>query len=1002
MAANYDIIVKAVDQTKATFNNIESGLKRVDRQAQIVNKAIGAINTTANTAAIALAALTVKALGYASAINDASENTGVAIQTILALGSALTTNGGEASKAADAVNKFTEAVGTANSGSKELRESFAKVGISLQDLKTLDDTALFEKTLTGLAKIEDATKRNSIQTDIFGKTLKGANIAGFGADIGRLSQAQRDNAAAIRSAAQASDSLKNAFNTIQVAVVRAFKPIADAINNLGQDKINKIADSFLQIAAALTALAGASKVLSVVTSVAAAFGAAWITATVGVAKLTLAYASFTRTLSIAGGYISRYAAGTSKVVTTVGELVGKLIARFPYVLQALGIALGGLLRFIPFVGLLASALYAVNEAVAFAFNVNPLDIFISKAKQAYNAVKDFVFGSSGGQPPKAMTAAEFQRTDKDTTPVPLPLPADRVQKDISLLGSLRENYAKVREEYEQLNASIGKIKDIDFASKVFGELNSRAEELGIVLQKPANILRRDFSLSLEKASEELRITKEELKLADLQALKFSNEMMAAANATTEAKLKFQDLGFQIFMFNNELENSQINLDIQQYRLGLSAQMATKFAQELQATNIELQTNALRLADAGSMSKKFAQEITASQQAIAETALKLGDAQYQQDLFNNNITTSRQVIEQNTITFNKLNEAYNEGTISSQEYSTALRQVDESLLNVTQKTILLNEEYSKIVKNSGDSSIILENLTAQYQTGAISLEEYAKKLSMVSYEYENLSSVTAKAMKGANDEIRTQDLSTQAAKDLTAQLRAGTISWRQYNSAISKLDSTGVQKSFINIESEILRVKTLGEALSDTLNESTKKAGDALADNLTSGIMKGQLRLSSFKDFFGSILNDITAMLIKKQFVSPIVDALTGAMGSGGGMGGGLLNSILGSFGGGGSSGGGLGSIFSGIGDWFGGFFATGGYLPGGKLGIAGEAGPELISGPANITPMDQASGATPIVNFTINAIDTQTGVEFLMKNKPQIIGMVQQGFNSQGQRGIYA
>jgi hypothetical protein len=131
--------------------------------------------------------------------------------------------------------------------------------------------------------------------------------------------------------------------------------------------------------------------------------------------------------------------------------------------------------------------------------------------------------------------------------------------------------------------------------------------------------------------------------------------------------------------------------------------------------------------------------------------------------------------------------------------------------------------------------------------------------------------------------------------------------------------------------------------------------------------------------------------------------------SGGGSGGNLLSSIASAAGKGrGFSLGGVSDFFSGawsgISDWFGGFFADGGYLPSGKIGIAGEAGPELITGPANIVPMDRMGGGnqpTPIVNFTINAIDTQTGVEFLLKNKPQIIGMVQQGFNSQGKSGIY-
>jgi hypothetical protein len=41
---------------------------------------------------------------------------------------------------------------------------------------------------------------------------------------------------------------------------------------------------------------------------------------------------------------------------------------------------------------------------------------------------------------------------------------------------------------------------------------------------------------------------------------------------------------------------------------------------------------------------------------------------------------------------------------------------------------------------------------------------------------------------------------------------------------------------------------------------------------------------------------------------------------------------------------------------FGGFYADGGRLGAGKWGIAGEAGPEIIHGPANITPMDGGRG----------------------------------------------
>jgi hypothetical protein len=50
---------------------------------------------------------------------------------------------------------------------------------------------------------------------------------------------------------------------------------------------------------------------------------------------------------------------------------------------------------------------------------------------------------------------------------------------------------------------------------------------------------------------------------------------------------------------------------------------------------------------------------------------------------------------------------------------------------------------------------------------------------------------------------------------------------------------------------------------------------------------------------------------------------------------------------------------------FDGFFADGGNLGSGKWGIAGEAGPEIIKGPASITPMDKVAGGSPQMNVTV-------------------------------------
>ena len=98
-----------------------------------------------------------------------------------------------------------------------------------------------------------------------------------------------------------------------------------------------------------------------------------------------------------------------------------------------------------------------------------------------------------------------------------------------------------------------------------------------------------------------------------------------------------------------------------------------------------------------------------------------------------------------------------------------------------------------------------------------------------------------------------------------------------------------------------------------------------------------------------------------------------------------------------STGGGITGVFEdvvkGVGSIFGGFFADGGTLPAGKIGIVGERGPEFISGPATITPMTGGGGSTQ-VTYNINAVDALSFKQMVARD-PQFMYAV----SEQGRRG---
>jgi len=151
----------------------------------------------------------------------------------------------------------------------------------------------------------------------------------------------------------------------------------------------------------------------------------------------------------------------------------------------------------------------------------------------------------------------------------------------------------------------------------------------------------------------------------------------------------------------------------------------------------------------------------------------------------------------------------------------------------------------------------------------------------------------------------------------------------------------------------------------------------------------------------SFLDDIVTQMLRSQiqqtmaglFQMPSLGGSGGSAGavggliSGGGIGGGSSSSSSGGiFGGLGDL---AGDVVDGIGDFFGGFFATGGNLSRGKFGVVGEAGPELISGPATVTPL--GGGGSQQVTYNINAVDAQSFKQMIARDPKFLFAVTEEG-----------
>ena len=140
----------------------------------------------------------------------------------------------------------------------------------------------------------------------------------------------------------------------------------------------------------------------------------------------------------------------------------------------------------------------------------------------------------------------------------------------------------------------------------------------------------------------------------------------------------------------------------------------------------------------------------------------------------------------------------------------------------------------------------------------------------------------------------------------------------------------------------------GEAvkmLSDNVNEAYSSSSN-LTQSLSSGLA------SSLSDIVFNAKSAGEAMEMLKGSALDTLQSITDQLLRSG------LNMLLGGLGGGFLGG-------------FGGFYANGGTLGAGKWGIAGEAGPEIIHGPARITPMDGRRGGVTVNNNVVNTSNSQ-------------------------------
>lgn len=164
-------------------------------------------------------------------------------------------------------------------------------------------------------------------------------------------------------------------------------------------------------------------------------------------------------------------------------------------------------------------------------------------------------------------------------------------------------------------------------------------------------------------------------------------------------------------------------------------------------------------------------------------------------------------------------------------------------------------------------------------------------------------------------------------------------------------SEGWSQAFGRFAEQVTNQAAYATRIFDTMSQG-------FTDSIVNFVQTGKL---SFKDLFKSLMTEIIKMQANKLFIALF------------------------------DKGGFFGNLFAGL-------FDKGGRIPAGKYGIAGERGPEIITGPANVIStadtaamMGGGGGRATVINYNINAVDAMSFKQMVARDPEFIYSVTQLG-----------
>ena len=194
---------------------------------------------------------------WANTLAQTAKAIGFTTGELFSFQAAVTQAGGTARAASLGIEMFYMKLDQARQGGLSQQVAFERIGISMQDLKDLDDKAIFDKTIQSLAAMPPSAERNRIEVELLSKSFRGLPMQEIAAAMEETRGRFDEFGPVLNDASKAYNTLQADINNFKIAVLSLVQPLMQTFAN-SKISVDQFTEALKLAASILAGLAAAA------------------------------------------------------------------------------------------------------------------------------------------------------------------------------------------------------------------------------------------------------------------------------------------------------------------------------------------------------------------------------------------------------------------------------------------------------------------------------------------------------------------------------------------------------------------------------------------------------------------------------------------------------------------------------------------------------------------------------------------------------------------------